>query len=341
MKDKVLGFVNDKSLDDFNDIIHNDIVDDVFYKNNTKYLIYIISKIKNKKIKSCNSDNYMISDTWKISHSNKETFGMFMKLRRYKLLTDKYSDKPSKNKGYYKYIKDQKCYILFQKLYQMYIDYDKYIYLINGKKDDIFDKNKMDILLKYIYMMSFYKIYEFINLSDDCDIEMVGNELFDNLNIDYDNSIENDNNILKEFLKDMITENIQIYNDKDWIYKLNGDNTLLENKLSEQSENEKQILVNKLTEMDGQERNLYMSLQNMGDSNWFKDAEIMNNSLVNDPLREEYLNELQMEHDDDTELRVVREDVEEGYTDTQDFDDADLDDDNMDGNLAPTDIHFD
>ena len=343
MKDKVLGFVNDKNLNNFDDIIQNDIVDDVFYKNNTKYLIYIISKIKNKtntKIKGCNSDNYMISDTWKMSDSNIETLGMFMKLRRYKLLSDKYSDKPSKNVGYYKYIKDQKCYILFQKLYQMYIDYDKYIYLINGKKDDIFDKNKMDILLKYIYMMSFYKIYEFINLSDDCDIEMVGNELFDNLNIDYDNSIESDNNILKEFLKDMIIDNIQIYNNKDWIYKLNGDNSLLENKLAKQSENEKQILVNKLTEMDGQERNLYMSLQNMGDSNWFKDAEIMNNSLVNDALREEYLKELQMEHDD-TEVRVVREDAEEGYTGTQDFDDIDLDDDDMDGNLAPTDIHFD
>ena len=49
----------------------------------------------------------MISDTWKMSVSNKETFGMFMKLRRYKLLTDKYSDKPSKNVGYYKYIKDK------------------------------------------------------------------------------------------------------------------------------------------------------------------------------------------------------------------------------------------
>lgn len=343
MKDKVLGFVNDKSLDDFEYIIKNDIVDDIFYKNNMKYLIYIISKIKNKKntkIKGCNSDNYIISDTWKMSKTNKDTLYMFMKLRRYKLLTDKYADKPSKNIGYYKYIKDQKCYILFQKLYQMYNDYDKYIYLINGKKDDIFDKNKMDILLKYIYMMSFYKIYEFINLSDDCNIEMVGNELFDNLNIDYDNSIESDNNILKEFLKDMITDNIQIYNDKDWIYKLNNNNTLLQNKLSEQSENEKQILVNKLTEMDGQERNLYMSLQNMGDSNWFKDAEIMNDSLNNDALREEYLKELQMEHDD-AELRVVREDVEEGYTDIHDFDDIDLDDDDMDGNLAPTDIHFD
>ena len=46
-----------------------------------------------------------------------------------------------------------------------------------------------------------------------------------------------------------------------------------------------------------------------------------------------------MEHDD-AELRVVREDVEEGYTDAHDFDDIDLDDDDMDGNLAPTDIHF-
>ena len=84
----------------------------------------------------------------------------------------------------------------------------------------------------------------------------------------------------------------------------------------------------------------------MGDSNWFKDAEIMNDSLANDPLREEYLRELQMEHDDtddtdDTNIRVVEQDVEEGYTDAHDFDDIDLDDDDMDGNLAQTDIHFD
>ena len=221
----------------------------------------------------------------------------------------------------------------------MYIDYDKYIYMINGKKDDIFNKNKMDILLKYIYMMSFYKIYEFINLSDDCEIEMVGNELFDNLNIDYDNSIESDNNILKEFLKDMITDNIQIYNNKDWIYKLNDDNTLLQNKLSEQSENEKQILVTTLTEMDGPERALYMTLQKIGDSNWFKEGAIMNDKDVNDPLRKEYLRDFQMEHD--TDVRVVEQDVEKGYTVTQYFDDDDLDDDDMDGGLAQTDIHFD
>lgn len=78
----------------------------------------------------------------------------------------------------------------------------------------------------------------------------------------------------------------------------------------------------------------------MGDSNWFKDAEIMNESLANDPLREEYAREFQMEHDD-AEVRVVRKDVEEGYTNIHDFDDIDLNDDDMDGNLAPTDIHFD
>lgn len=315
MMDNILGFLNDDSINDFKYIIQNDIVDDVFYKNNTKYLIYIISKIKNKtntKIKGCNSDNYIISDTWKMSKTNMETLHMFMKQRRYKLLSDKYAKKSSKNKGYYKYINDPKCYVLFQKLYQIYIDYDKYIYMINGKKDDIFDKNKMDILLKYIYMMSFYKIYEFINLSDDCDIEMVGNKLFDNLNIDYDNSIESDNNIFKEFLKDVIIENIQIYNDKDWIYKLN-DNTLLENKLAKQSEIEKKDRIQQLDEKDGKGRALDKELQKIGISNWFKEGEILHDTNINDPLREEYARELQMEHDD-TEVRVVREDVEEGYS---------------------------
>ena len=70
-----------------------------------------------------------------------------------------------------------------------------------------------------------------------------------------------------------------------------------------------------------------------------KEGEILHDSNINDTLREEYLRELQMEHD--VEFRVIDEEVEEGYTDAHDFDDGDLDDDDMDGNLAPTDIHFD
>ena len=49
---------------------------------------------------------------------------------------------------------------------------------------------------------------------------MEGNELYNNLNDNYDNSIESDNNILKNFLNDSILENIQIYNNKNWIYVL-------------------------------------------------------------------------------------------------------------------------
>ena len=79
------------------------------------------------------------------------TKAMFLK-KGSKISLDKFIYKAlyDKNKGYYKYIKDPKCYTLFQKLYQMYIDYDKYIYMINGKQNDIFDKNKMDILLKRV-----------------------------------------------------------------------------------------------------------------------------------------------------------------------------------------------
>ncbi len=71
----------------------------------------------------------------------------------------------------------------------------------------------------------------------------------------------------------MIIDNIQIYNDKDWIYKLNGDNTLLENKLAEQSEIEKKNRIQQLDEKDGQGRALDKELQKIGVSNWFKEGE--------------------------------------------------------------------
>ena len=170
----------------------------------------------------------------------------------------------------------------------------------------------------------FGKIYEFINLNDACNIEMEGNELYNNLNDNYDNSIESDNNILKNFLNDSILENIQIYNNKNWIYKLNTDEQLLQSKLSEQSENEKQVLVNTLTDKNSQERNIYMKLQNMGDSNWFKNAEIMNDKNVNDPLREEYLKDLENEHPD-AELHQTSDTIEIGYSGI----DEDLDEDDL------------
>ena len=330
MMNKILEYLNDDNLDIFKNIINDDKLSHklshIYYKNNIQYMIFIISKIKNKK--NNNSDNFMISNTWKMSKTNRETFSIFMKKRRYSLLNDKYFDiyktKKSNNIGYYKYLNDPHMYDLFEKLYQIYKNYDKYIYLIIGKKNNIFDNDRAKYLLKYIYMLSFYKIYEFINLNDTCNIEMEGNELYNNLNDNYDNSIESDNNILKNFLNDSILENIQIYNNKNWIYKLNTDEQLLQSKLSEQSENEKQVLVNTLTDKNSQERNIYMKLQNMGDSNWFKNAEIMNDKNVNDPLREEYLKDLENEHPD-AELHQTSDTIEIGYSGI----DEDLDEDDL------------
>ena len=102
------------------------------------------------------------------------------------------------------------------------------------------------------------------------------------------------------------------------------DDQLLQSKLSEQSENEKQVLVNTLTDKNSQERNIYMKLQNMGDSNWFKNAEIMNDKNVNDPLREEYLKDLENEHPD-AELHQTSETEEVGYSGV----DEDLDEDDL------------
>ena len=236
----------------------------------------------------------------------------------------------------------------------MYIDYTKYLNLIVGKKGNIFNDMRAKYLLRYLYILSFYKILEFINFEDDCDIEMDGNAIYNSLTEVYDNTDEYNQNILKSFLIDVIHDNIQIYSDSNWIYQLDIDDKLLQNKLSEQSELEKQIVVKKLTSMKGDELNVHMTLQNIGDSNWYADTEKAHQNMVDKDLQKEYTENMLK---NDSELQILEEqgfeaniynieenDEDNGYADLDNYEDGNDDEgdkDDDDAGYAITDIHFD
>ena len=334
MVNKIMEYINDESLDIFKNIIVDEDLNLEFYKNNIQYMIFIISKIKNKDV----SNNYL-PNTLKLSNYNRDILYKFLRIFQYRTLSSKFpikNKKEKQNKGYYKYFTDPESHNVFDKLYNMYNDFNKYLYLIVGKSGNIFNDDKARYLCRYFYVLSFYKILEFTNFEDDCDIEMDGNEIYNSLNTEYDNTKIYNQTILKSFLIDIITDNIEIYYDKNWIYTLTRDETLLQNKLSEQSENEKQEILKKKNNMTADERNIDAQKQQIfGRSNEFRLATRKNEEEADYEINKQYL-EYELEDIDD--IHIIDEDVsvqddhdsgdeyEDGGYDDGDYDDSQFED---------------
>jgi hypothetical protein len=318
MVNKIIEYIDDDKLDKFKNIMVDNSLTLEFYKNNIQYMIFIISKLKNNYL----SSNYL-PNTLKLNDYNNDILNKFLKIFQYLTLSNKFPIKNTKqkqNKGYYKYFNDPNSHPVFDKLYNMYIEFNKYLYLIVGKSGNIFDNNKARYLYRYFYILSFYKILEFINFEDDCDIEMDGNEIYNSLNTEYDNTNTYNQKILKSFLIDIITDNIEIYYDKNWIYALTRDEALLQSKLSEQGENEKQEILKKKNNMTAEERGIYIQTQQIGLSNEYKFATKINEQDADYELKKQYL-EAQLENDeleDESDLQINPNDQDDSVHDDYD-----------------------
>lgn len=256
------------------DILNDLDINDIYLINNIENTLLLISKIKNNKM-----DNNTLPKSWKLSEYNMETFVKFLQQKQYLLHDDIFNPKPQKSKmnGFDVYLNDSK---IFSDLYNMYENFNKYLNLIVGKKDNIFLDTYAKYLLKYMFALMLYKIVEFIKLEDNCNIEEDGNELYNVILEDIDiNQIKNET-ILSKFLGDIALNIIQEYTDIKWLIQIEKNNGFLQTKLAEQKENEKQIFISKLDKMSGSDLYVFKELQNTGISNWYDESEKINQEIA-------------------------------------------------------------
>ena len=176
--------------------------------------------------------------------------------------------------------------------------------------------------------LSLYKIVEFINLEDDCNIEDEGNELYNAISEKISINKNDSEKILSKFLGDVVLNIIQEYTDTKWLIQIGKNNMYLQNKLAEQKETEKQELLKKKDGMTSDQRLVNKLLEQTGVTNLFKDSE-------------KYYQEMVEQYDNSFEEDVVAEKIDNGYYDANDFNADDGGEDTMDDNdLQPIDDHF-
>jgi hypothetical protein len=155
----------------------------------------------------------------------------------------------------------------------MYGNFKKYLNLIVGKKNNIFLDTYAKYLLQYMLALTLYKIVEFINLEDDCNIEDEGNELYNAISEKISTDKNDSEKILSKFLGDSVLNIIQEYTDTKWLIQMGKNNMYLQNQLAEQKEKEKQELLKKKDGMTGDQRLVKKQLEQTGMTNLFKDSE--------------------------------------------------------------------
>ena len=279
MVDNIIEFTNTninidqnkkQSLNLLNDLFNDKEINNIYYLNTIDNILLLISKIKNNK-----QDNNYIPETWKFTESNTTILKLFLKNRQYLLHNDIFNPKKPKMKGYDEYFNESYKEI-FTDLYNMYENFKKHLNLIVGKKNNIFLDTYAKYLLQYMLALTLYKIVEFINLDDTCDIEMDGNELYNAISESINFNRNESEKILSKFLGDVVLNTIQEYSDTKWLIQIGKNNMYLQNKLAEQKEIEKQVLLKKKDGMTGEQRLVNKQLEQTGMTNLFKDSEKYN-----------------------------------------------------------------
>ena len=131
--------------------------------------------------------------------------------------------------------------IYFKKLYEyIYINIDKIhkININNIENNNLFNKDHIYNLKKFILLYLFYEIIQYIQdlIKEDSDISKENHLLFSTLRDNDHLSIRNQYNILIQFSFDLFIHFYEENNDINWIKKINYD--ILDSNIKEQKEKE-------------------------------------------------------------------------------------------------------
>tara|TARA_B100000674_G_scaffold447211_1_gene414672 strand:- start:117 stop:4532 length:4416 start_codon:yes stop_codon:yes gene_type:complete len=305
--------------------------------NNTIMLTILISDNKSQKT--------IVPKYWMRNQYNSELIQTFLKTKRYAIHNDMFVK--SSEEIFKKYF-DKSDY--FKNLVKYTSNVTKHMDILKGKDDSHFTKKYSDHIQKYLFVNYYYLFVDYIrNISNiNNDISNMDTVLFDLLENNNKDTIDESIDVLSSYFIDTMTNMIQEYTDPQWIH---DKGKTLSERLGIQREREKQSLIKKLDIMTPEERLLAVQKQNYGISNWYQAAAQENQDYIDsdeykqatEQERIEMLNEIQQTNTVETDVlgeygldkpdikfqkKVVDDNV--GEYDQNNFNDGD-DDNDLDG----------
>lgn len=310
------------------------------------YIFRLTSSISNYR----NADGFLPT-WWGMSDYNHLNFIEFLRKNDMVYHNEIFLPSTLQKNSYKKYFTK---HLYFKNLFDYIKSTSDDIYLLKGKKDTLFNKDRSERLQKYVFVNLLKNIIVYIEkLSDQNSKE------YQSLNIIYNSSngysIDECIEVLSDYFIELLIDIIQEYVDPTWIQTIN-ENKLRE-KLSLQKEREKLDLTNKLDKMDANQRYVYVQKQNIGAVNWFKNAEQSHQEYINseefkqNTLKErlEYLKNIYNQNSNEIDaMKIQGMDVdvnlpdiqqqEEGYYNEQDIDGEGESEEYIDMNVEDEDI---
>ena len=179
-----------------------------------------------------------------------------------------------------------------------------YPYIINmsslvGINKTLFDKQFELNIIKYILASIIYELIKYVNeLNDDVTTSSDSNELFTSLEQGNVSNIKKKIKDISSLIMDININIIQEHIDPFWVHVLK-DRDELSKLISKEKEREKQSLLAKLESMENDERYVSVQLQNIGASNWFREAQKENEKIIADNDVSDDTNLFNTDRDDD------------------------------------------
>ena len=272
---------------------------------------------------------------------NSDIMQTFLKTKRYTIHNDTFVK--STEQVFKKYF-DKSDYFINISKYLLNIS--KRMDLLNGVDNTYFTKKHSKYINKYIFVNYFYSYVDYItNMSSiNNDMPNMDNILYELLENNNKDRLEDSITILSSYFIDIISNIIQEYLDPQWI---NNKELTLSERIGIQREREKQSLIKKLDIMTPEERLLAVQKQNYGISNWYQAAAQENQEYVDseeykqatEQERIEVINEIHQSNSLETdvlgEYGLNKPDVKfqkPEKTDVADYDEYSFNDGDVEGN---------
>ena len=164
-------------------------------------------------------------------------------------------------------------HIYIRNLYNYISDDFENLELFKGDKNSLFDEKLSEIFSKHHLVRLFTKIAEYIEGLQLEKTEIINDamELYQLLEERTEDLVEENIHICSLFLMDLLTNTLLGHYDLNWLY-MNKTKNKLSDRLSKQSEREKQERIEKIHNASREDRLLMKYQQENGQSNWWKEA---------------------------------------------------------------------
>ena len=216
----------------------------------------------------------------------------------------------------------------------------------SGESDDTFTNQYSYIIMKYIFLLTIYRLSVIINNIDEdlesnpdyntiAEIVKDSRDIYTRFNIEENDTDSPAKTIVSKLVFDMIV-NIYLENNENENIKLYYNENKLNEIITKEKEREKVSVVDKLTNMDHEKRGIEIQLQECGIKNIYKSKEADNLEWIQSDAYQEFrmsgrerlmgdtemVDDIIEEHEFEQEIQVDRVDIimdnnmdsgEEGY----------------------------